>query len=144
MENIKLIVDYGILGVLLLMSILVLGYSLERLYFYKSLHVKNYTTRNLLERKLTNNLTIISLIGSNAPYVGLLGTVGGIMVVFYDIGLSGGALDTSKVIVGLALALKVTAAGLIVAIPSTIIYGGFLRKVDIALSKWDDEIIKKS
>lgn len=144
MENIKLIVDYGILGVLLFMSILVLGYSLERLFFYKSLHVKDYINKNLLERELTNNLTIISLIGSNAPYVGLLGTVGGIMVVFYDIGLSGGALDTSKVIVGLALALKVTAAGLIVAIPSTIIYGGFLRKVDIALSKWEDEFIKKS
>jgi biopolymer transport protein ExbB len=144
MEDIKLIVDYGILGVLLFMSILVLGYSLERLFFYKSLHVKDYINKNLLERELTNNLTIISLIGSNAPYVGLLGTVGGIMVVFYDIGLSGGALDTSKVIVGLALALKVTAAGLIVAIPSTIIYGGFLRKVDIALSKWEDEFIKKS
>jgi len=144
MEDIKLIVDYGILGVLLFMSILVLGYSLERLFFYKSLHVKDYINKNLLERELTNNLTIISLIGSNAPYVGLLGTVGGIMVVFYDIGLSGGALDTSKVIVGLALALKVTAAGLVVAIPSTIIYGGFLRKVDIALSKWEDEFIKKS
>jgi len=86
------------------------------------------------------NLTIISLIGSNAPYVGLLGTVGGIMVVFYDIGISGGALDTSKVIVGLALALKVTAAGLIVAIPSTMIYGAFLRKLDVAMSEWEDEV----
>jgi biopolymer transport protein ExbB len=54
--------------------------------------------------------------------------------------MSGGALDTSKVIVGLALALKVTAAGLIVAIPSTMIYGGFLRKVDIKLSEWEDEV----
>ena len=80
--------------------------------------------------------------GSNAPYVGLLGTVGGIMVVFYDIGMSGGALDTSKVIVGLALALKVTAAGLLVAIPSTMIYGGFMRKVDVAVSEWEDEVIK--
>lgn len=91
------------------------------------------------------NLTIISLIGSNAPYGAFLGTVGGIMVVvFYEIGISGGALDTSKVIVGLALALKVTAAGLIVAIPSTMIYGAFLRKVDVAVSEWEDESIKRS
>lgn len=144
MENIKLAVDYGALGILLLMSILVLGYALERLLFFKALHVKNYESKNRLERDVSKNLTIILLIGSNAPYVGLLGTVGGIMVVFYEIGMSGGALDTSKVIVGLALALKVTAAGLIVAIPSTMIYGGFLRKVDLAISEWEDESIKKS
>jgi len=144
MENIKLAVDYGALGILLFMSILVLGYALERFLFFRTLHVKSYESKNRLERDVSKNLTIISLIGSNAPYVGLLGTVGGIMVVFYEIGISGGALDTSKVIVGLALALKVTAAGLIVAIPSTMIYGGFLRKVDLAVSEWEDESIKKS
>jgi len=140
MENIKLAVDYGALGILLLMSILVVGYAIERLLFFRALHVKSYESKNRLERDLSQNLTMISLIGSNAPYVGLLGTVGGIMVVFYDIGMSGGALDTSKVIVGLALALKVTAAGLIVAIPSTMIYGAFLRKLDVAMSEWEDEV----
>lgn len=140
MENIKLAVDYGALGILLFMSILVLGYAIERILFFRALHVKSYESKNRLERDVSKNLTIISLIGSNAPYVGLLGTVGGIMVVFYEIGMSGGALDTSKVIVGLALALKVTAAGLIVAIPSTMIYGAFLRKVDIAMSEWEDEV----
>lgn len=144
MESIKVAVDYGTLGVLLLMSILVVGYALERLLFFKSLNIKMYQTQNHLERDLTQNLTLISLIGSNAPYVGLLGTVGGIMVVFYEIGMSGGALDISKVIVGLALALKVTAAGLIVAIPSTMIYGSFLRKVDVMISEWEDEVSKKS
>lgn len=139
MENIKLAVDYGTLGLLLMMSIIVVGYALERVLFFKSLHVKSYVSKNKLERDITKNLTLISLIGSNAPYVGLLGTVGGIMVVFYEIGMSGGALDISKVIVGLALALKVTAAGLIVAIPSTMIYGAFLRKVDLAVSEWEDE-----
>lgn len=140
MENIKLAVDYGALGILLFMSILVVGYALERMMFFKSLNVKRYASKNALEREVSKNLTLISLIGSNAPYVGLLGTVGGIMVVFYDIGISGGALDTSKVIVGLALALKVTAAGLIVAIPSTMIYGAFLRKVDVVVSEWEDEV----
>ncbi len=139
MENIKLAVDYGTLGLLLLMSILVVGYAFERWLFFRSLHVSIYASKYQLERDITRNLTAISLIGSNAPYVGLLGTVGGIMVVFYEIGMSGGALDISKVIVGLALALKVTAAGLIVAIPSTMIYGAFLRKVDLAVSEWEDE-----
>ncbi len=144
MENIKLLVDYGSLGILFFMSILVVGYAVERWVFYRNTDFSRYKTLNQLERVTTKNLTIISLIGSNAPYVGLLGTVGGIMLVFYDIGLSGGAIDTSKIIIGLALALKVTAAGLIVAIPSTMIYGGFLRKVDLIISEWEDEVIKKS
>lgn len=140
MENIKLIVEYGTLGVLVFMSFLVVAFTIERFVFFKSIDLKSYKTKNQIERATTKNLTMISLIGSNAPYVGLLGTVGGIMAVFYEIGMSGGALDTSKVIIGLALALKVTAAGLIVAIPATMIYGGFLRKVDLAISEWEDEI----
>ncbi|MBN2721476.1 MAG: TonB-system energizer ExbB [Campylobacterales bacterium] len=140
MENLKLVVDYGTLGILLIMSVLVVGYAIERWFFFRSIDLTRYKTKNEIERETTKNLTIISLIGSNAPYVGLLGTVGGIMAVFYDIGMSGGALDTSKVIVGLALALKVTAAGLLVAIPATLIYGAFLRKVDLAISEWEDEI----
>lgn len=140
MEKIKLIVEFGTLGILFFMSFLVVAYSIERYYFFKDINLKRYKTKNQIERASTKNLTLISLIGSNAPYVGLLGTVGGIMVVFFEIGTSGGTLDTSKVIIGLALALKVTAAGLIVAIPTTMIYGGFLRKVDLAISEWEDEI----
>ncbi len=144
MDNIKILVDFGTLGILFFMSILLIGYWIERSLFFKNIELSKYLTINELERETTNNLTTISLIGSNAPYVGLLGTVGGIMLVFYDIGLSGGAIDTSEIIIGLALALKVTAAGLMVAIPATIIYGGLLRKVDLAISEWKDEIIKKS
>ena len=140
MEDIKLAVDYGTLGILFLMSIIVLAYTIERWSFFRKIKLNDYKTKNAIERATTTNLTTISLIGSNAPYVGLLGTVGGIMVVFYEIGMSGGALDTSKVIVGLALALKVTAAGLLVAIPATMIYGGFLRKVDLIISRWEDEV----
>jgi biopolymer transport protein ExbB len=77
------------------------------------------------------------VIGSNAPYVGLLGTVAGIMVVFYEIGQSGG-MEPSAVVIGLSLALKATALGLLVAIPSMMIYSGCLRKVDLLMGAWED------
>lgn len=144
MDNIKYIVDFGTLGLLLFMSILAVAYAIERLIFFRNIDYRAFKTKNQIERASTKNLTLISLIGSNAPYIGLLGTVGGIMVVFYEIGLSGGQIDTSKIIIGLALALKVTAAGLIVAIPSTMIYAGLMRKVDIAISEWEDEITEES
>ncbi len=67
MENIKLAVDYGALGILLLMSILVVSYAIERFMFFKALRVKDYTSKNSLERDVSKNLTMISLIGSNAP-----------------------------------------------------------------------------
>jgi biopolymer transport protein ExbB len=144
LDNIKYIVDFGTLGLLLFMSILAVAYAIERLIFFRNIDYRAFKTKNQIERASTKNLTLISLIGSNAPYIGLLGTVGGIMVVFYEIGLSGGQIDTSKIIIGLALALKVTAAGLIVAIPSTMIYAGLMRKVDIAISEWEDEITEES
>jgi biopolymer transport protein ExbB len=144
LEQLKYAVDYGTLGILFCMSVLVFGFAMERWRFFRNIDFDSYESKNQIERATTKNLTIISLISSNAPYVGLLGTVGGIMAVFYEIGMSGGALDTSKVIVGLALALKVTAAGLLVAIPATMVYGGLMRKVDIAISEWEDAVFKKS
>ena len=137
MEYLKDLVDYGTIGVLGIMSILAIGFAIERVFFYSSVNILAFETKNQIEAALTKNLSAISLIGSNAPYVGLLGTVAGVMVVFYEIGQKGG-LQPSEVVVGLSLALKATALGLLVAIPSTMIYGACLRKVDLLVRKWED------
>ncbi|WP_334091464.1 MotA/TolQ/ExbB proton channel family protein, partial [Helicobacter typhlonius] len=92
----------------------------------------------ILELVLHKRLTIIATIGSNAPYIGLLGTVFGIMVTFVEIG-SNALIDTQSIMVGLSLALKATAAGLIVAIPSIVFYNFLLRKTEVILSLWDIE-----
>ena len=136
-EYLKDLVDYGTIGVLGIMSILAIGFAIERVFFYSSVNILAFETKNQIEAALTKNLSAISLIGSNAPYVGLLGTVAGVMVVFYEIGQKGG-LQPSEVVVGLSLALKATALGLLVAIPSTMIYGACLRKVDLLIGKWED------
>lgn len=138
----KEIVDYGVLGTLFFMSFLVLTYSVERVLFYKKISLDNYKTKNEIEIALTSNLSTISMIGSNAPYVGLLGTVIGIMVVFYDMGQNS-SLETATVVIGLSLALKATALGLLVAIPSMMIYGAFLRKTDILMGRWEDALNQK-
>jgi biopolymer transport protein ExbB len=137
MEELKLVVDYATLGILGVMSIIALAYGIERFFYYRSVNVDRYETKNKAEAELTKNLTAISVIGSNAPYVGLLGTVAGIMVVFYEIGQSGG-MEPSAVVIGLSLALKATALGLLVAIPSMMIYSACLRKVDLLMGVWED------
>jgi biopolymer transport protein ExbB len=128
--------DYGVMGVLVLMSIVTLWLFIERMMFYKSIRIEDYTHRDTLEIDLTDNVSVISAIGTNAPYVGLLGTVTGIMITFYTLG-DVGAVDAKKIMMGLALALKATAMGLVVAMPAIITYTILLRKIEKILTKYD-------
>jgi biopolymer transport protein ExbB len=134
--------DYGVMGVLILMSIVTLWLFIERMMFYKSVRTEDYEHRDNLEMDLTDNISVISAIGTNAPYVGLLGTVVGIMITFYSMG-DVGAVDAKKIMMGLALALKATAMGLIVAMPAIVAYTIALRKVERVLTKYDVEQEKK-
>ena len=128
-------VDYGILGLLAFMSFLVLFFWIERLFFYRSIKVEKYKTQEALELDITNNLSIISSFGANAPYIGLLGTVLGIIITFYTLGQTGN-MDVKNIMTSLALALKATAMGLIVAIPAIFFYNHLNRKVEVLLTKW--------
>lgn len=128
--------DYTIFGILGLMSFLMLWFSVERLAYYRSIDLKSFNNEQALNIALTRHLTLISTIGANAPYIGLLGTVIGILITFHDIGASGGNIEISAILVGLALALKATAMGLVVAIPAIWFYNGLLRRVEVLVAKW--------
>jgi biopolymer transport protein ExbB len=132
----EMTLDYGVMGLLILMSIITLWLFIERMMFYSTLRIADYDNRDKLEMDLTDNLSIISVIGSNAPYVGLLGTVIGIMLAFYSMG-DAGTIDAKKIMVGLALALKATAMGLVVAMPAIVVYTLLLRKVEKILTAFD-------
>lgn len=138
MEHLALIIDYGIIGILLILSVIALGIGIERFFYYKKIKLQDFRDKKELEINLTKNLYLIATIASNAPYIGLLGTVLGIMLTFYSIGQEG-LIDSKKVMVGLALALKATAIGLLVAIPASAIYNFLLRKVREKLALWEIE-----
>ncbi|WP_169763391.1 TonB-system energizer ExbB [Campylobacter mucosalis] len=141
MEFLKHNVDYFIIAILGFMSFLVVWFSIERVIYYAKVDIKAFKNQESLEEALTKNLTTLYIIYSNAPYIGLLGTVAGIMITFYDMGISGG-IDTKSIMVGLSLALKATAFGLLVAIPTLMIYNGLSRKAEILLNRYKvkDEI----
>jgi biopolymer transport protein ExbB len=136
MENLRQILDWGLLGFLGFLSVLSIGLAIERLLYLKRVNLKHYPTPKDLELDLTRGLHLIATIASNAPYIGLLGTVLGIMLTFYTIGQEG-LVDTKKIMVGLALALKATAAGLLVAIPASALYNYILRKIKEKLTLWE-------
>jgi biopolymer transport protein ExbB len=135
MELIRLHLDHSIIGVLGVMSFMVIWFAVERFLFLRRVRVASYDHEETLKVALTRHLTVLSSIGSNAPYIGLLGTVFGIMLTFHDVGQAG-AIDTHAIMLGLALALKATAMGLFVAIPAIIFYTALLRRVDVLLAQW--------
>ncbi|WP_456323970.1 TonB-system energizer ExbB [Hydrogenimonas sp.] len=128
-------VDYGFIGVLAAMSVLALWLILERYFYYRHVDLHGFKEKESLEIALGENLTMIASIGANAPFIGLLGTVVGIMVTFVTIGQSG-LVETKEIMVGLALALKTTAGGIVVAIPTIWLYNMLLRKSEVLLAQW--------
>jgi biopolymer transport protein ExbB len=139
-ENLKELIDYGVLGVLGFMGFLALWAYIERLIFFFRIDLRKYKYKEELDIDLTKNITIISSVGSNAPYVGLLGTVLGIIITFYLLG-SGGDVSATKIMKSLSLALKATALGLVVAIPAMLFYNHIIRKIEVLQKKW--EILQK-
>lgn len=132
-------VEYGVLGVLIFLSVIVLALIIERIFAYKNIDIRAFSEKKTLEIVLTKNLTLLATIGTNAPYIGLLGTVGGIMLTFLEISQSANAPSATAIMSGLALALKATALGLIVAIPAIVGYNLLVRKSEVLLAKWDIE-----
>lgn len=136
MDALKLFIEYGVLGILTLMSIVSLAYTIERWIAYRDIDIASYNHRSDLEVELTRHLTIIYTIGANAVYVGLLGTVLGIMLTFSTLGQTD-IVDAKSVMSSLSYTLIATAAGLVVAIPAMIFYNTLARRVDILLAHWD-------
>ena len=79
--------------------------------------------------KLSRFTTIVGTIGNIAVYIGLFGTVLGIMKAFRNISATG-AGGISVVINGISEALITTAAGLCIAVPAVIAYNYFIKKID--------------
>jgi biopolymer transport protein ExbB len=78
--------------------------------------------------RMERGLSYLATVGANAPFIGLFGTVLGIIQAFHDL-----SIDTSNaseaVMAGISEALVATAVGLMVAIPAVVLYNAFTRWV---------------
>jgi biopolymer transport protein ExbB len=89
------------------------------------------TERPILEKRLN----FLATVGSNAPFIGLLGTVFGIMDAFRGLATSNGEIQA--VLIGISSALVATATGLLVAIPAVIAYNFFQKRVKNIMQSLD-------
>jgi biopolymer transport protein TolQ len=88
--------------------------------------------------QLERNLELLANIGSTAPYVGLVGTVFGIMVTMHDMISSGAQAGIAAVAPGISEALFATAIGLFVAIPAVWAYNRFTTRVERMSVRYED------
>ena len=129
MEALKDLVDYGVIGLLLALSVWAVAVAVERWFFYRRVDPAQFPNPQVLEIALTRRLVVIGTVAANAPYIGLLGTVLGIMLTFHTMGTSGNMAVTT-IMIGLSLALKATAVGLLVAIPCVVMNNVLRRRVN--------------
>jgi biopolymer transport protein ExbB len=93
--------------------------------------------QNEYVEELGSNMTFLASIGSNAPFIGLFGTVWGIMVAF--IGIANTQTTSLAVVApGIAGALLATAAGLVAAIPAVLIYNFAAKQIGKQSGKMED------
>lgn len=104
------------------------------------------TLQGTIQDEITHqerHLHVLATIGNTAPFVGLLGTVWGIMGAFEEIGRQGSA-NIAVVAPGVAEALVNTAAGLFVAIPAAVAYNLYVSRVNkmhVQLEVFSSEVV---
>jgi biopolymer transport protein ExbB len=126
-------VDYGVIGLLVGLSLWALAVAVERWLFYRRVTLNQFDNVQSMEIALTRRLVVIGTVAAIAPYIGLLGTVLGIMLTFHTMGTSG-TMAMGTIMVGLSLALKATAVGLLVAIPCVVLNNMLRRRVSELLT----------
>lgn len=91
---------------------------------------------NRKKKEFEKGLPVLGTLGSTTPFIGLLGTILGIIVAFGA--LSSGKMDSQKIMYALAEALILTAVGLAVAIPAVIAFNNFNRRVNQVLKECEN------
>ncbi len=97
------------------------------------------TIADKLIKPFDKNLWFLSLVSYVAPFVGLFGTVWGVMDSFASIGVNQ-SVSIGVIAPGLAVALGTTALGLIAAVPAAIAYGFFAKKADDLYDSFQEHI----
>jgi biopolymer transport protein ExbB/TolQ len=113
----------------------------------KPTNIEQGLTRHFfqLQKQMQQGLAILGTLGSTTPFIGLLGTILGIIVAFGE--LSAGNAGTNAIMFALAEALILTAVGLFVAIPAVIAFNLFNKKIKLIIgdlqSRLDEHIAKE-
>jgi biopolymer transport protein ExbB/biopolymer transport protein TolQ len=84
----------------------------------------------LVRKQLERGVTLLGTLGNNAPFIGLFGTVLGVIIAFSALGQAGGnASQMGGVMAGISEALVATGVGLVVALPAVVAYNSIQKNI---------------
>jgi len=123
---------FGLMGFLLLLVIFIV---IERVVAFNLIRKKlhNFTRREEINIELNSKLTTLHTIATSVVYIGLLGTVVGVIMALGEVETS----SKKEMMSGLSYALVATASSLIVAIPATVAYNYLAAMADNIILGWD-------
>lgn len=135
--DLKTSIELGVMLTLASALLFLLFLSTERFSAFNLVksQLARFKNKTELEIELEKNMTMIYTISSNAVYIGLLGTVLGVMVTLGEVGKS----DQSHLIAALSLPLISTAASLVVAIIGTFLFNVLNARISEVQKLWDIE-----
>ncbi len=123
-----------------------LAIALERLHWPKEENVDALQTRARHEIvKLERGLVVLEIIVGIAPLLGLVGTILGMMTAFENVGQMG-LNDATRLASGIALILRATLVGLLIAIPALIFWSYYTKKVEMLAVEMEtlcDELLRR-
>ena len=102
------------------------------------------TAYNQLDKeiaKMEKGLGVLATLGAVSPFIGLFGTVVGIIKSFNALSINNSS-NYTMVMSGIADALIATAAGLIVAVPAVMFYNYFIKRLKLSMPLYDEAILK--
>ena len=137
LENLRKIVEIGILA-LLAISLLVLIYlyiNRRAAFKFAISQLQRFENKKELEIELHRKMSFIYSLASNSVYIGLFGTVIGIMITLQNVDIG----SKKELIASLSIPLISTAASIIVAIIGNFIYNALVADIETILRKWDVE-----
>ena len=130
-----------VLGSIMSWAIIIEKYRLWRMERYRPVKLNPADNVDVaverLVRPFDRNLWFLSMVAYVAPFIGLFGTIWGVMDSFASIGVNQ-SVSIGVIAPGLATALGTTALGLIAAVPAAIAYQYFARKADDLYDRLDD------
>lgn len=97
--------------------------------------------------QMERGLVILEIVTGIAPLMGLVGTIFGLILLFNSMGVGGATADQAQFARGIAIALRATLMGLVVAIPSLVFWSYFNNKVEnltVEMETICDEFVQRS
>lgn len=134
-NELKDLIEHGVMLILLSSLVTIIYLSIDRFSNFKFVagQLEKFVNKTELEIELNKKMTMIYSISSNAVYIGLLGTVLGVMITLSQIGVA----NQSGLIAALSLPLMSTAASLVVAIIGTFFFNALQNEIEVVCMKWD-------